>query len=37
MHGAGCPFFKNMSFRNCNSLCYLAKFEQIEEHLKTKV
>ena len=36
MNDIGYPFFKNMSFRNTNSLWKLVQLEQIEKHLKTK-
>ena len=37
MNDTGFPFFKNMYFRNANSLWKLVQLEQIEKHLKAKV
>ena len=37
LYDIGYPFFKNMFFRNANSLWKLVQLEQIEKHDKAKV
>ena len=37
MNDFGYTFFKNIYFRNANSLGKLVPLEQIEKHLKAKV